>query len=352
VDYVDSQTLWSSGSGMFARSTDGGAAWQSQISEIPEGSLNNVIATKTGTTYPDHYYIICAHYDDMPPGPLAPGADDNGSGTAAVIEAARLLAGYDFKYSIRFVLFSGEEQGLVGSSAYAAAAAANGDLIEGVINMDMIAYDSNGDGTVEIHAGTLTGSQQIGTLMVNNISTWGLSLSAQYLTSGSSGASDHASFWNVGYPAIMHIEDFQDFTPYYHTTNDRLNTLNASYFHENAKLAVGTLAVLAELDSITTGINNGQVPRDFQIKDPYPNPFNPRVTLEYYLPVSNQVEVNVFDILGKRVNTLIDSRHSAGWHRLTWDATGESGNNLASGIYFMQVKSVDYLQMKKVVLLR
>jgi photosystem II stability/assembly factor-like uncharacterized protein len=354
VDYVDNQILWSAGSGLFAQSVNGANTWQSQVSALPEGTLNNVIATKQGTTYPDRYFIICAHYDDASENPMvfAPGADDNGSGTAGVIEAARVLADYDFKYTIKFVLFSAEEQGLIGSSAYAAAAAAAGDLIEGVVNLDMIGYDSNSNGSVEIHAGTMASSQQIGTLMVNNISNWGLALTANYYTSGSSGASDHASFWSVGYPAIMQIEDWSDHTPFYHTTGDQLHTLNPSYFHENAKLAIGTMAVLAELDSISTGISVDPIAEDFVLQDPYPNPFNPTISINYYLPSNNKVEVKVFDVLGKEINTLLDSRQLSGWYTISWNATSELGNAAASGIYFIQVKAGNNLRLKKVVLLR
>jgi hypothetical protein len=315
-------------------------------------TLYNIEAVKMGAEYPNQCYIICAHYDDAPSGPIAPGADDNGSGTATVIEAARVLRDYDFRYTIRFVLFPGEEQGLWGSYYYAQAAAAAGDSIWGVINIDMIGYDGNDDGIMEIHAGNLASSQQIGTLMVNNVTSWGLGLTAQYKTSTSSGASDHASFWNVGYPAIMHIEDFQDFNIYYHTTNDRLSALAMSYFQENAKLSIGTLAVLSQIDSAMTGIVGKQVPEDFILEDPYPNPFNPTVSIKYNLPLAGQVQVKVFDILGRPVKELVDSRQNSGWHDITWNATNEWGNNVSSGIYFIQVQTGYSVQMKKAVLLR
>ena len=79
----------------------------------------NVYGVKTGTEFPNKKYIICAHFDDMPSGATAPGADDNGSGTAAVIEAARIFSQYSFPYTIVFALWDEEEQGLVGSEYYA-----------------------------------------------------------------------------------------------------------------------------------------------------------------------------------------------------------------------------------------
>ena len=77
----------------------------------------NVVATITGSEYPDKQYIICAHYDDMPSGNLAPGADDNASGVVGVLEAARLLKDFDLKYTVKFIAFDEEEQGLIGPVA-------------------------------------------------------------------------------------------------------------------------------------------------------------------------------------------------------------------------------------------
>ncbi len=89
-----------------------------QISENPftAGSMSskNLIITKTGTVYPDTFVIICAHYDTV----NGPGANDNGSGTVALLEMARIMKDIPTEYSIKFIHFSGEEQGLYGSQHY------------------------------------------------------------------------------------------------------------------------------------------------------------------------------------------------------------------------------------------
>ncbi len=103
------------------------------------GTGRNVYGVQLGSQYPNKQYIICAHFDDMPSGTTAPGADDNASGTAAVIEAARIFTQYNSKYTIIYALWDEEEQGLVGSNYYAQQAALAGDSIMGVINMDMTA---------------------------------------------------------------------------------------------------------------------------------------------------------------------------------------------------------------------
>jgi len=107
--------------------------------------LRNVVATKPGATYPDDIYIICAHVDSISndPNNYAPGADDNASGVTAVMIAADILSQYDFDYTVRFVTFTGEEQVLRGSHEYAQDAYYEGDDILGVLNLDMIAYDSD-----------------------------------------------------------------------------------------------------------------------------------------------------------------------------------------------------------------
>jgi hypothetical protein len=210
----------------------------------------NVVATKPGLTNPDDIYIVCAHVDSISNDPYnyAPGADDNASGVTAVMIAADILSQYDFDYTIRFVTFTGEEQGLRGSHCYAQDAWYDGDNILGVLNLDMIAYDSNADSILELHAGTGTGSIAIANLFTDVVDTYDMDLVPQIITTGATDRSDHASFWDYGYSAILGIEDFWgDSNPYYHTTGDQLNILNIPYFTEFVKASVGTVASMSGL---------------------------------------------------------------------------------------------------------
>jgi len=356
-DLINANDTWAGGSGIVASSSDFGTNWTAIMDSIPSGSLINLIATKTGIQYPDQHYIICAHYDAITyttPMTLAPGADDNGSGTAAVIEAARIFKDYDFNYSVKFILFPGEEQGLYGSEAYATNAAATGEQILGVLNMDMIAWDSDDDGIVEIHAGIMPGSQAIGIQMVANINNFGLSLTAEYKTSNSSSSSDHSPFWNNGFPAIMHIEDFQDFNAYYHSDNDLLIHMNLPYFLDNAKLTIGTLAQLAVLDttSISSIPTEELIPGNFVLYDPYPNPFNPAINIEYTLNKADNVSIKVYNILGEIVKIIVNDYQSVGNYKLTWDGKNMNNQNVASGIYLMKMESTNQNSVKKLVLMR
>ncbi len=207
----------------------------------------NVVAEKTGETFPDDIYIICGHYDSTSPSAtrqtLAPGADDNASGTAAVVEAARVLAPYDLDYTVRFIAFSAEEWGLWGSRAYAAAARSAGERIRGVINLDMIAY-----------ADTMPEDLQI---IVNPASDWMadlyLAAAAAYgpldgtkTVDASFVYSDHSPFWDNNYPALLAIEDEPLTNPYYHQTTDTLDKLQPDFFTAATRASLGLLAELAQ----------------------------------------------------------------------------------------------------------
>ncbi len=200
----------------------------------------NVIATKTGTNFPGQYFIICGHYDDMPSGGTAPGADDNASGTVATLEAARILASYDFPYTIKFIAWDEEEIGLVGSYYYANQAATNGDTILGVINLDMIAWDSDGDNKVSI--ATNNNSAELTSDMVDVMQMYVPELDPNFI---STTASDHSPFWQNGYPAVLLIEDWNDFNAYYHTPGDHFDILDIPYFLKNTRASLATLLSLA-----------------------------------------------------------------------------------------------------------
>ncbi len=204
----------------------------------------NVLGVQVGSEFPNQKYIICAHYDDMPTGTTAPGADDNASGTSAVLEAARIFSQHTFPFTIIYALWDEEEQGLVGSNYYANQAASAGDSIIGVINMDMIAYDSDNDMAANIHTRSVGTSLELYDKMIEANYQYGINLNLIEYNPGSE-YSDHASFWNASYGAILLIEDDADFNAYYHTVNDLITHFNQEYYLKSAKLAYATLASFA-----------------------------------------------------------------------------------------------------------
>jgi flagellar hook assembly protein FlgD len=84
----------------------------------------------------------------------------------------------------------------------------------------------------------------------------------------------------------------------------------------------------------------------------YPNPFNPRTRIDFMVPEAGKVEIAVFDILGRRVTTLIESELTAGPHSVEWSGTDHSGNRVASGIYFYRMTTVRTTETRKMVLLK
>lgn len=202
----------------------------------------NVIATQKGLTHPDDVYILSAHLDDLPAGTVAPGADDNASGSTGVLMAADILSQYDFGCTLTFALWTGEEQGMLGSEAWAKWASDEGLNIRGVLNMDMIAYDSDDLPVVDLHARRLvTGSVEMANLFVDVVEVYELDLMPDVLVdNGLGNHSDNRSFWDEGYVAILAIEDHDDFNPNYHTVNDKLPALNLTYMAEVVKASVAT----------------------------------------------------------------------------------------------------------------
>jgi Zn-dependent M28 family amino/carboxypeptidase len=215
-------------------------------------SGRNVVGELTGTTRPTEIILLTAHVDDMPYGSIAPGADDNASGTAAVMLAARILSRYSFERTIRFVFFTGEEQGLLGSWVYARSARNANQNIVAVLNMDMLGWDGKEGPTMRIHTRhNATGDIDIANAFIDVVDVYSISLTP-LLTSYGMNASDHGSFWDFSYNAVCIIEDdgdqygrYDDFNPYYHTRSDTLSKLNMPYFTNMVRAIVGASAHLA-----------------------------------------------------------------------------------------------------------
>jgi hypothetical protein len=214
----------------------------------------NVVAEQPGSN-PSCLYLLIAHLDNtsQTPNSLAPGADDNASGVAGIFVAADILSQYQFTCSLRYVLFTGEEQGLLGSDAYAQAAAGRGDPILGVLNLDMIAYNTPGsNATIEmdVRTGQAGNPDRVLSTMVSNV----ISAYEINLISGvyewDEADSDHYSFWQAGYAAVYVGEDWDDHTPYYHMTTDRVTTLNMPYFTDYVKAIVGAFAHLGQVAAV------------------------------------------------------------------------------------------------------
>ncbi len=93
--------------------------------------------------------------------------------------------------------------------------------------------------------------------------------------------------------------------------------------------------------------NNNKIPTGYELLQNYPNPFNPTTTINYQLPENGFVTIKVYDMLGKEIATLVNGNKTAGYHNVTFDA-----GRLTSGIYFYTIRSGDYFQVKKMLLIK
>lgn len=205
----------------------------------------NIVGTLQGAVDPAQVVVICAHYDSYSnqPDTLAPGADDNASGTAAVLEAARIFAGYSFDFSVKFICFSAEEWGLYGSKDYASKARQQGEEIIAVINLDMIAFTDILPEDLDVISNP--DSEWLADRFFS-VTPLYAPLDIFKIVNSSFVWSDHSPFWNNGYSAILGIEDYNVPNPYYHTTHDTIDTLNFDFITDVMKASLATVADLAQ----------------------------------------------------------------------------------------------------------
>jgi hypothetical protein len=184
----------------------------------------NVVALKQGTEFPNQYLIISSHYDATirPQGiPYVPGADDNASGTAGVLECARILSQIPTKRSIMFIPFNAEEYNMEGSLPFVEKCASENMNIVGVFNLDMIGYYPTTQGNIKMHTGYSYISKnlfdyyfQVANLYLPDVPTFQFS-------AGDSYGGDQIPFHIYEYPAL-YIGDIEYMTPCYHKPCDTI----------------------------------------------------------------------------------------------------------------------------------
>ncbi len=204
----------------------------------------NVIGIQRGTKYPDTYVVCGSHFDSFSYYGNCPGADDNASGVASVLESARILTKYEFEYSIIYCAFGCEEMGLIGSGVYASRCAEEDMDIIGYFNNDMNGY-LYGD---QIHIDCIypNSVEPIGTYYMNvgNIYYPETPICHVNFTQGDS---DHTSFNDNGYMGIYPFEDYQNYSPYIHTPNDLIgNSVNSFAMTQRyCQMNIGCLTEIA-----------------------------------------------------------------------------------------------------------
>ncbi len=249
----------------------------------------NIYATQTGSLNPNNIFIICGHYDSV----ADYCADDNASGTVTVLEAARILSNYEIENTVIYALWDEAESGLKGAREFANKAAQNGDNIVAVLNMDMMAYDSNNDKVFDIDVRNIANSYQIRDDLIALVDSFNFDLIPLVVDPGTY-ASDHKPFWDVGYSAVLFGESWEtgDMNSEYHTSDDRISLFNVDYYFEMVKLAVAYITYKAVL----VPISSFEMNTASQIKI-YPNPTKDVVNID--LGTIHEGKLELFSIEGQ-----------------------------------------------------
>jgi hypothetical protein len=206
----------------------------------PDIETTNVVVRIEGTVNPELVYVVSSHFDSSTRGP---GADDNTSGTTALLEVARVLANRPQEATIELAFFTGEESGLLGSRHYVARAQETGKRIVGALNNDMVGWagDHRLDNTIRYSNPGIRDIQHAAAMMFSDLITY----DALYYKSTDAAAYYEAYGDIVGgigsYPVLSN--------PHYHQYTDRLETINHELVGEVAKTTAATIMLLASTPS-------------------------------------------------------------------------------------------------------
>lgn len=260
------------------------------------GTSNNIIVTKTGSLYPNTFLIIDAHYDTI----NGPGTNDNGTGTVLLLELARLLKDVETEYSIKFIHFSGEEDGLIGSSYYVNNTVIPENLdIRLVFNIDEVGGVNGMTNDTVVCERDLTNPSSNNA--ASNAATNSLSILIELYSNldteiSNAFASDYVPFENNGEIITGLYES--NVSPVNHTINDNLAHMDVPYAYEVIKGSLGAaleFAVAFETLSIEAQNNFNEM---INIS---PNPSNNYLNISFKKPLQQAVDFKLIDTLGKQV---------------------------------------------------
>lgn len=256
----------------------------SQITESPftYGSVSskNLIITKTGTLYPNKYVIICGHFDTI----NGPGVNDNGSGTSIILEAARILQNVPTEYSIKFIHFSGEEQGLVGSSHYVNNVVYQNGVrkldIKLVFNLDQVGgVKGNNNNTVycDEDQGGLTSNNAASAAVTQQLRNCTTLYSPLQTAVDPAADTDYIPFEQKGEIITGFFERIRSTFP--HSSKDTFANVDPVYVYNIGKATVGALQHFAAA-STTLALNKTASQNSLENVKLYPNPANNILNIE------------------------------------------------------------------------
>lgn len=315
----------------------------SQIVEDPftfgSTSSKNLVITKTGTVYPNKYVIICGHFDSI----VGPGTNDNGSGTSIILEAARILKDVPTEYSIKFIHFSGEEQGLYGSSHYANSVAYQNGVrkldIKLVFNLDQVGGkmgNTNNRIYCDEDQGGLSSNNAASTAVTQQLVTCTTLYSPLLTGIDPAEDTDYIPFEQKGEVITGYFEYKRSNYP--HTANDTFANTDPVYIFNVGKATVGALqhfAVATTASSIVLKTNETAI-NTLESMKIYPNPAKDILNLEVPSSVKN-FSFEITDLLGR---SLLKQENQ----------TRINVSELKKGVYLGNFKAGEHIVVRKLMI--
>jgi hypothetical protein len=332
----------------------------------------NIIATVPGKINPEKQFILGAHYDCSASRMgstiwqqqwytiKAPGADDNATGVASILEIARLLCDTSINfynnYTIKLIAYAAEESNPsfsdhhYGSVKHAKDSKLNNEQIEGMISVDMIGYNDNYSYTAIVSDAN---SAFIGQKIIESRSLFNIPIITNNAPFISASYSDHQSYNDEGYNAVLLIEyappwnngPYYIANPYYHKSSDTTGTVNMELTARVAQLALVTAASFATV--LTDAETDEVMPGEYYLAQNYPNPFNPSTVIRFNIPEAANVQLKVYDILGNEIAILVDEFMQTGKHSREFNSSG-----LTSGVYIYRLTSEGFSASRKMILVK
>lgn len=301
-------------------------------------TTKNLIVTKVGTKYPNTYIIVCGHYDTIG----GAGANDNGSGVSVILEMARILRDVPTDYSIKFINFSGEEQGLLGSGHYVNTVV-NGTTpkmdIRLVLNIDQVggvAGQINNTVTCERDVSAPVSNNTASDAATRELMTCVGLYSPLQTHLANAYASDYMPFQSNG-EAITGLFEYNE-SNVTHTSADTISNLDPVYIFNISKAAVGALQHFARATTAVLGTDC--TPEEMvQSLKIYPNPARDVVHIELLNATVKNFTFTITDPSGRM---LIQTKNEL----------NINVSSLLPGVYFGAVSVDDAKSTKKIVIAR
>ncbi|MCS4302636.1 M28 family peptidase [Chryseobacterium sp. BIGb0232] len=301
------------------------------------GSSKNLIITKTGTVYPDKFVIICGHFDTI----NGPGVNDNGSGTSIILEAARILRTIPTEYSIKFIHFSGEEQGLLGSFHYVNNVVYQGNNrvldIKLVFNLDQVGgVKGNNNNTVfcDEDKGGVSSNNAASAAVTQQLRNCTTLYSTLQTDVDPAENTDYIPFENKGETITGFFEWNRSNFP--HTGNDTFANTDPVYIYNIGKAAVGALQHFA-VASGTLGTDEVRPKNTLENIKLYPNPTKNFISIQF--PDSN-VKNFSFEVTDFQGHSLLKTSNKK---RI-------DVSSLENGAYVGVIKAGDQTVVRKVII--